>query len=176
MEDLLKRQRGVQGKIDANRAQRQDALERFDRAVLENEDLIPLQAEIEKLDSEYGLLSRQALILTDADGSEYMAELARAVLAENERLLKELRAEWHQQVEKLQKHTDQYLRTVRKASAIYKKGEALNNEIALARESLPKRGESRYIPGVADNLNLDRLKGDIFFDNNLIRQTFLKRG
>ena len=173
-EDLLQRQRNVQEKIEVNRARRNDALERFDRAVLEGGDLEPLQSEIEKLDREYELLSRQALTLAEADRSEYMAGLARAVLVENEQLLKELQTEWHGQVEKLQKFTEQYLRTVSKARAIYKKGESLTNEIALARESLPTRGETRYIPGVADSLNLDRLKGDIFFDNNLIRQRFLR--
>jgi uncharacterized protein YPO0396 len=174
IEDLLARQRGVQEKIETNRAQRAEALEHFDRVALEGGDLQPLQSEIEKLDSEFELLNRQALTLSEADSSEYLADLAKAVLAENEQLLKKLQAEWRQQVESLQKCRERYLTTVRKASTIYKKGQALSNEIALARESLPTRGETRYIPGVADSLNLDQLKGDIFFDNHLIKQTFLK--
>jgi uncharacterized protein YPO0396 len=172
IENLLARQRRVQEKIDTNRSQRAGALERFDRVAIEDGDLEPLQSEIEKLDSEFELLNRQAMTLSEADSSEYMANLAQAVLAENERLLKKLQVEWQQQVESLQKCRKQYLRTVRKASSIYKKGKALTNEIALARESLPKRGESRYIPGVADSLNLDRLRGEIFFDNERIKQAF----
>ena len=118
----LVRQRRVQEEIETNRTQRAEALERFDRVAIEDGDLEPLQSEIEKLDSEFELLNRQALTLSEADGSEYMAALAQAVLAENERLLKELQGEWSQQVESLQKCIQRYLRTVRKASSIYKKG------------------------------------------------------
>jgi uncharacterized protein YPO0396 len=148
IETLLVRQRRVQEEIDTNRTQRAEALERFDRVAIEDGDLEPLQSEIEKLDSEFELLNRQAMTLSEADSSEYIAGLAQAVLAENERLLKKLQAEWQQQVGSLQKCSKQYLSTVCKASSIYKKGKALTNEIALAQESLPSRGESRYIPGV----------------------------
>jgi hypothetical protein len=135
IEGLLARQRRVQEEIEANHTLRAEALERFDRVAIEDGDLEPLQSEIEKRDSEFELLNRQALTLSEADSSEYMADLAQAVLAENERLLKKLQAEWLQQVGSLQKCRKQYLRTVRKA---------------------------------------DRLKGDIFFDNHLIKKTFLK--
>ena len=69
---------------------------------------------------------------------------------------------------------DEYLKVIQKLGAIYQMGQKLNYQIMEAREALPKGTPIVYIPGVGSDINLDRLRGAFFFDNNIIKDTFKK--
>jgi hypothetical protein len=176
IESYLTRRREVQGEMEANRTAMGALLREFDRAAVEDVDLAPIQAKITRLDEEYDLLNRKALALANADKTEILSDLAKGVVRENSAALKRLRADYAAILGDLATCRREYLRLIEKAGEVFRSGRGLSNEIEAVSESVRSEGPIAYIPGVADDLNLDLMKGPIFFDNREVKHAFERRG
>ena len=129
---------------------------------------------IEEFDSEHSLLMRQLDALERATDSEYNIKLAKDVITENAKEIEGLREDWDWVLDELETKFDEYLSIITKLRPIYDRGRILTSEINEARESIPRRGPIKHVPGVGGNIDLQKLKGAIFIDNNLIAKAFMK--
>jgi hypothetical protein len=172
IEGFRARQHEAQRDIEANRAQKAKLLAEFDEAVLEGDDVAPIQARIAKLEAEHELLNRTAAALANASRSETLRGIGEGVVAENSTGLERLRADFNEVLKGVEACRRDYLRLVAKAGEICRQGRMLSNEINLVRESFRDRRPIVHVPGIGESLNLGQMRGPIFFDNRQIKAAF----
>jgi hypothetical protein len=158
-------------KIGVQKAQIQSD---FDTAVLNDDDLDEYQQSYESLERKEVVLKRQLQALSKAEASKRNTQLAKEALEETKGKMSSLQKRFSKLEKQLLEKRREYLAIVADMSKVYQKERLLRSRISQTTEVLPKVYQQTYIAGVSSDIDLHRNKGLIFFDNNVVKDAFIK--
>ena len=171
-EKQIQRGREIGQTMLSNRIDRANTLAQIEDRSVKGLEIAGLKNKLDDLDKDYELFEIQQNALSQADQSGYLADLARAVLDEDADKMDELQAQWQRILAKLDDKKREYLEIIVEARLVYTDGKRLSREISAARDVLPKGQPVKWVAGIGENININMLKGNIFFDNQIIQNKF----
>jgi len=175
-EKLKKRTHDINDKINNNRLEHDLAMSDHDKALLasDEDEVARLRSKIERLDSDYGWLSREAELLTRAgpQSSPVLKELAQKWQEQASQEANELRHKWGKQLTALEDRWHHYLEAVNILGRIADQCDDLQFQYGVITETT--KLSLKWLDLPHSNIDCGLQRGQIFKDQKTVAETFKK--